>query len=597
VPVHTIVNREQPIGLLATHNVRTGVDTLEEVPSSRPRKAQVVSTGQVQAGSVVGGRYEIEKFVAAGSFGAVYRANDLEVPGHVVALKLMHRPPASEQEEALCRREVQLIAAVSHPSVVSFKDHGFHQGRFYIVMPWFEGETLASRLRGDMPLTRHEARRIFQQLAQALSAMHARGIRHQDVKPENILLARFGEGQEDFPVLLDLGVGAFSHELVPGFTPAYVAPEMARAHLELMKATPTSKVDGKADVFALALTLFDAIAPGAREFSACDGSPASLLIRAQQGVELPRVPALLDVDAALRRFMAVDPEERPTAAELVRELSVLTRADERRAERKRMALRAGPFVSAAVALSVVLGMKLADVHAEARVKDSRIEQQAAQIDSAREELEGVSAERIAQLAAFAKAQAANDELGSRVDEAYKKAQALKQRLAAEQREVAATRSKLDGEAARAVELGLALENQRQAVAQLEQERATLQAAVARSEDMRKQLTASLEVLRRDKERLEASQQKLASHNDKLSSERDRLERERDRLRERESKLERELSALESERDRLVMRANLLERERKAVVSSLKEAPKSDRQLVLDRLRRRSTSDHKPLSVM
>ena len=577
--------------------VRTGVDTLQEVPASRSRRVQPDAPERVQVGSVVAGRYQIEKFVAAGSFGAVYRAQDLDVPGHVVALKLMHRPPASESEEALCRREVQLIAAVSHPSVVSFKDHGFHQGRFYIVMPWYEGETLADRLRGEAALTRREALRIFQQLAQALHAIHARGIRHQDVKPENILLARFGEGQEDFPVLLDLGVGAFSHETVPGFTPAYVAPEMARAHLELMHGASKVQVDGKADVFALALTLFDALAPGKRDLSACDGSPASLLFRAEEGVTLPALPELADIAPALRRFMAVDPAERPSASELVRELSVLTRAEDRKAEHRRLALRAGPFVSAALAMSMVLGVKLHDERAQARVKDTRLEQQALELESSKVALDELDAEQKAQLAAYASARSENAALSARIEAEHQKQLALKQHLGAEQRAIAETRTKLDGETARAVELGVELEAEKARVAKLDQQRAALEAAVARSESSRAELVASLENVRGEKARLEQSYERLSAQNHELTSTRERLENERQALREREAKLERELAALKNERDRLNERTATLEREReRRTLQSARDDSKPDQKLALDQLRKR-TIVHKTFSLL
>jgi serine/threonine protein kinase len=353
-------------------------ETVEEFTQRRRR-----TPAQIGVGSVIGGRYQITRFVAEGAFGAVYQAQDLDVSGHVVALKLMHRAPASEQERQMHVREVQLIAAISHPSVVSFKDHGLHHDRLYIVMPWYEGETLAARLKRG-PLARREALRIFQQLARALGAVHDRGIRHQDVKPENILLARFGEGQEDFPVLLDLGVGAFHHEFVPAFTPAYVAPEMARQHLEVTEGWNGAAVDGKSDVFALALTLFDALAPGARELSSYDSSLGALTRRSREGVALPSREELADVLPALTRWLSVDPAERPSAQELVRELEVLTRAEDRRAERKRVAWRVGPLLSAALIAAIVLGLQLHGERVASRVKDARIEQQAAELDSARE---------------------------------------------------------------------------------------------------------------------------------------------------------------------------------------------------------------------
>src|SRR5690606_30608451 len=88
-------------------------------------------------GDVVASRYRVEELLGAGAFADVYRAADLEVPDHVVALKLF-RLPASNDGVAV--RELRLIASVSHPSVVQFKDHGWHEGRIFFVMPFYRGE-------------------------------------------------------------------------------------------------------------------------------------------------------------------------------------------------------------------------------------------------------------------------------------------------------------------------------------------------------------------------------------------------------------------------------------------------------------------------
>ena len=119
---------------------------------------------------------------------------------------------------------------------------------------------------------RREAREIFEPLAEALATMHRAGVRHQDVKPENVFLANLDPDDATasagvarsaiLPVLLDLGVAAKDAELVLAGTPAYFAPEVAARFAGVPDPPP---VGPKADVFSLALTLRHALDPSPRE--------------------------------------------------------------------------------------------------------------------------------------------------------------------------------------------------------------------------------------------------------------------------------------------------------------------------------------------
>ncbi|MCA9613528.1 MAG: protein kinase [Myxococcales bacterium] len=297
-------------------------------------------------GALVGGRYRVQARVGTGAFGDVYRAEDVEVPGHVVALKLLHQASPSDEERERALRELRLIASVFHPSVVQFKDHGWHEGRLWFVMPWYEGETLEDRIERE-PLTRQEARTIFEPLARALASMHARGIRHQDIKPENIFLAKLPGDDAPLPVLLDLGVAAEDAEMIFAGTPTYFAPEVACQFASVPDKPP---VGHAADVFALALALRNALEPSTQEDIPANAVETFIEARARSVPALPRNPQLRFLDASLRRWTALDPEDRPTAAELADELSVLTLPEVRRAHRRR---------SLAVALPITLMVALA----------------------------------------------------------------------------------------------------------------------------------------------------------------------------------------------------------------------------------------------
>jgi serine/threonine protein kinase len=279
-------------------------------------------------GTIVGGRYSVEARVGLGAFGDVYRAKDTEVPGHVVALKLLHQAAHSKSAKQASLRELRLIASVFHPSIVQFKDHGWFEERLWFVMPWYDGETLESRLQRE-PLSREEALKIFQPLARALAAMHAAGVRHQDVKPDNIFLARipgFG-GDEVTPVLLDLGVAATEAEMVVAGTPTYFAPEVA-AQFASVEQKPA--VSNKADIFALALSLRNALEPETQDDVAAGAVDTFIEKRSRETPHAPSRKALKYLTPSFDRWLNRDADVRPTADELAEELLVLALPEERR---------------------------------------------------------------------------------------------------------------------------------------------------------------------------------------------------------------------------------------------------------------------------
>jgi eukaryotic-like serine/threonine-protein kinase len=294
----------------------------------------------LSAGQVIAARYKVEALLGAGAFADVYRAVDCDVSGHVVALKILRRSSTDASSVHTALRELQLIASVFHPSVVQLKDHGWHEGHLWFVTPLYRGETLARRLtRGA--LGRREAREIFEPLAEALATMHRAGVRHQDVKPENVFLANLDPdahtegdpGRRILPVLLDLGVAAKDAELVLAGTPTYFAPEVAARFSNVPDPPP---VGPKADVFSLALTLRRALDPSETEHVAAGAVDAFVSFRASRAPDAPARRDLADLRPSFERWLHVSPDARPTAEELRRELSALTRPEERTARRLRL---------------------------------------------------------------------------------------------------------------------------------------------------------------------------------------------------------------------------------------------------------------------
>ncbi|MFK8000433.1 MAG: protein kinase [Polyangiales bacterium] len=354
-------------------------------------------------GAFIGKRYRVQARVGGGAFGDVYRAEDAEVPGHVVALKLLHQPSYTDAARQHALRELRHIASVFHPSVVQFKDHGWHDGRLWFVMPWYDGETLASRMERE-PLSRREAHQIFVKLARALEAMHAGGIRHQDIKPDNVFLADLpGEG-EVLPVLIDLGVSATEAEMLVAGTPTYFAPEVA-AQFATVDDKPW--VSTKADVFALALTLRNALEPSTEED--VDGGAIETFVekRARQIPSLPTERRLRFLAPHFKRWMSLDALERPSADELVRELDVLIEPEANKKRRRRLLRLMLPVLLIA---SAAFGGAI--VHYETQVNAS-----GRALSAARSDLAATSAERSAIASRYESMQLSSSELRERLADA------------------------------------------------------------------------------------------------------------------------------------------------------------------------------------
>lgn len=399
---------------------------------------------RVPTGVVLDGRYELEKHVGSGGFADVYRARDVAVPGHVVALKLLKRKAANAEARDHALRELRLIAAVFHPSIVQFKDHGWYENRFWFVMPWYEGESLETRIERE-PLTRAQARKIFEPLARALATMHASGIRHQDVKPDNIFLAKiqgFGVELEDrvLPVLLDLGVAATDAELVLAGTPTYFAPEVAAqfAYRE-GDAFPEYPIGPAADVFALALALRNALEPSSQPIVREDDVEGFIRVRSKEIPSPPSDPSLRYLRSHFARWLALDPSKRPTADELADELAVLTLPEERRERRLRVLRVFGPIVLSLLVVFGVIAYQLAERAAVQAEKAERLEEQRAAEQAGRLEAEQ-TAEALSDAVEAARAdiqdaQLSREELERRLVDARARLQVLQSTVARTRRQL------------------------------------------------------------------------------------------------------------------------------------------------------------------
>src|SRR5689334_25002137 len=158
------------------------------VETPRTSSGAATLTGQIAAselrvGEMLGSRFRIEGLLGVGGMGVVYRARDLSLDIDI-ALKLL-RPELARKPEAFerFRQELLLARQVSSPHVVRIHDIAQHEGRWFISMDFVDGESLEHRLDTLGKLPSDEAVAVTRALLDGLSAAHARGVVHRDLKP------------------------------------------------------------------------------------------------------------------------------------------------------------------------------------------------------------------------------------------------------------------------------------------------------------------------------------------------------------------------------------------------------------------------------
>lgn len=196
------------------------------------------------------GNYVIERLIAKGGMGVVYRARH-RLLGRTVALKVI-RSEGPLSREVMERFQAEAIAAagLEHPGIVPLYEVGIHEGQPFIAMAFVEGESLANRIK-ESCLAPREAARIMERVARAVAHAHQKGIIHRDIKPQNILMT-----VDNNPLLTDFGLakqtqGADNSLTIDGQilgTPSYMPPEQAVG--SKYSIGPTS------DVYALGATLY-----------------------------------------------------------------------------------------------------------------------------------------------------------------------------------------------------------------------------------------------------------------------------------------------------------------------------------------------------
>lgn len=187
-----------------------------------------------------------------GGMGVVYRAEDLVLRRPVAVKVLWPTAAGSATAWARAKREALMLARISHANVVAVYAAGETGGSPYLVMEWVDGPSLQRRLEEGLP-TPLQAARIVRDLARAVECVHALGIVHRDIKPDNVLLA--GADAHDWdrclPKLADFGLARpadvsqqLTHDAAALGTPASMAPEQTGLAPELGETGPATDIHG-----------------------------------------------------------------------------------------------------------------------------------------------------------------------------------------------------------------------------------------------------------------------------------------------------------------------------------------------------------------
>ena len=315
-----------------------------------------ITTLRPKLEAALGDQLHLGPLLGQGGFAAVFRAHDPFLQRDV-AIKVLDPSLAVDatlEEQFL--HEARTIAAAEHPHIVPLYSAESTGGLLYLVMRLLPGQSLVDRIaKGKLPPA--EAARIALECARALAAAHAVGVVHRDIKPANILLDANGNATvTDFGIALVTSRPARELHGATTGTPHYMSPEQSLGE----------HIDGRSDVYALGVVLYEMLT-GTCPFS---GRNAMEIIAQHISAAIPKLSERepetpVALVRLVDRMLSKDPAGRPTADELVKELTaastpdaLLTPSQVRRKRWKRRGIYMG-IVAVSAGAVIVLVVRIA----------------------------------------------------------------------------------------------------------------------------------------------------------------------------------------------------------------------------------------------
>jgi len=288
----------------------------------------VVSPSVVPAelAGALAAHYELRDVLGRGGMATVYKAYDRKHQ-RLVALKVLRPEIAATIGAERFLKEIQIVAQLVHPHILSLHDSGEADGFVYYVMPYIDGGSLRDMILREGRMRAERALTIASPIADALAYAHQSGVLHRDIKPENVLFAR------THPIVADFGIAKAVSSATSGAqltrtgislgTPGYMSPEQAAGF---------GDVDARTDVYSLAVLVYEMIAgevPG--RWVTEESTRAGRFVDCAPPHRAPLSAAGPVVEGALVRALALRPDQRTaTPTEFLDDLQGRAKAGRRK---------------------------------------------------------------------------------------------------------------------------------------------------------------------------------------------------------------------------------------------------------------------------
>jgi serine/threonine-protein kinase len=255
--------------------------------------------------------YEVQGKLGAGGMGIVYKALDLKL-NRTVALKFLSEEEVTVEDRERLLREARAASALDHPNIAAVHTVEENaEGRTFIVMGYYEGETLSDKIRHS-PLQPAHAVNVAMQIAGGLQHAHTRNITHRDIKPSNVLITNDGTAKIlDFGLARIHGPSASTESASLSGTLLYMSPEQVQGR----------PLDARTDIWALGVVLYQMLT-GRVPFFTDNAASTILAILNAPPAPMPGVPDELQL--IILRALSKTPESRyQNCTELICDLEKL----------------------------------------------------------------------------------------------------------------------------------------------------------------------------------------------------------------------------------------------------------------------------------